>query len=218
MYSLEECINLIETHPEKVQLSLLNIAKHFVASSSDDHIDVDWDIDNTILITDGFITIHKKYYKLQHVRTLIKELDSIAFPFPNTLKHNKDGTLSTRAKQEWCRNNHDIVVSYYPQAEYKLIAQVYPTENMFKYIRDICEYLKRKFIDEKQTHYINGKKYEFISPIGSSVIDYENLIFEFSPDKITNLLNQYNANRCISKKSGKIIEYGDIIVKAIFQL
>ena len=202
MISFEELINRIEKYSEEIQLVILDAFTYFSARNSDDYISIGWHENNKPLISDGFLNIDKEYYHIYHIRDLIKNLDSISFPFPQTLRHNKDGSLSARAKQEWCKKNRDIVISYYPDAEYKLFVKVQPTPNTFAHAHNIREYLERKFIDNKQIHIVNGNRYEIISPCGSKVIDYENLIFEFPDDRITNLLNQYSANRCASKKPG----------------
>ena len=204
--SFEDFIAVIETYPEEVQIVILESFGIFYARNSSEYIPLEWNSSFTSIVSNTLIVVDKEYFNLYHIRDLIKKLDSINFPFPQNLKHNKDGSISVRAKHEWCRNNRDIVISYCPEAECKLYAQIRPTYQAFQYVQDIFEYLGRKFIDYKQIHIVNGSKYEFISPHGSIVTDYQKLEFRFPDDKITKLLDYYSTNRCTSKKEGKKIE------------
>ena len=204
--SLEDLIGTIETYSEDVQLVILEAFEYFYCRNSSDPISLKWNKAFTPIVTNVFLMVDEEYYHLYHIRDLIENLDSINFPYPQTLKRNKDGRVSIRAKQEWCRNNRDIVITYYPKAEYVLYARIHPTDHAFQYVQDIYEYLGRKFIDVKQIHIVNGNKYEFTSPKSSMVTDYQKFEFKFPKDKITKLLDYYSANRCNSKKAGVIIE------------
>lgn len=139
-------------------------------------------------------------YDYGFIYDVVKKMDENGYTWPNTLSRTKRGSVTAKAKKDWCLTHPDDAISIaYPDgnSEYVMVRPSYKIIPIWDYL---LQYWERKFNDE-ETHE-KFRRYTIRHPVGAIVTDYKKGSYEFPPDIITDELNKYGHNRCITKKTG----------------
>lgn len=131
---------------------------------------------------------------------IAKKMDDNGHVWPENLAKTKRGSVTAKAKKDWCLTHPDESISIaYPdgQTEYIMIR---PTEIVIPVWDDLLQYWERKFNDEETCEKFG--RYMLCHPVGAVVSDYKRGCYSFPADMITEELNRYGHNRCITRKTG----------------
>ena len=121
----------------------------------------------------------------------MERMNASNFEFPQHLERTKAGSIKYQAKYEWCMHHPNLIA---PIAYPELIT-VKPSILLQKGGNLLLEYLRRKFCDK--IYRLSGNRTVQV-PYGTIISNFDALSYEYPNDVVTETLNFYGHNRCVS--------------------